>query len=239
MANLTLNGWIQSVAAGVVETVPLQDLESALVLAEDFLGTQGGWVPDTMGDTTGPGVPASGISTSDAIITITVQQRDRIYHADVAGVLNFQLIMNENLSPGLDDATVLANLVDRLDEVVKANLLNTNIKFVEIPSYTGDVTNGATDATERQALQTLITAGGQIINAKAIGLIVARGEYNLDNTYNVQYLYTEQGKGLFVMVVKYTDNLYTTEDDSATNRYGITLDPISYRTAGGTVLPSE
>ena len=239
MANLTLSGWIQSVAAGVVESVPLQDLESALVLAEDFLGTQGGWNPDDAGDPTGPGEPVTGISTSDAIITITVQQRDRIYHADIQGVLNFQIIMNENLSPGLDDASVLANLVDRLDDVVKANLLNTNIKFVEIPSYTGDVTNGATTAEERRDLQTIITTGGQIINAKAIGLIAARAEYNLDNTHNVQYLYTEQGKELFVMVVKYTDSLYNTEDDTAPNRFGIYLDPISYRTSGGVVLPPE
>ncbi len=238
MANLTLNGWIQSVASGVIETVPLQDLESALVLAEDFLSTQGGWVPDNPGDTTGPGVPASGISTSDAIITITVLQQERIYHADIAGVLNFRIIMNENLSSGLDDATVLTNLIDRLDEVVKANLRNTNIEFVDIPSYTGVVTNGPTTPEERRELQTIITTGGQIINAKAIALIAGRGEFNLDNTYNVQYLYTEPGKALFVVLVQYTDTLYNTEVDSA-QRYGITLDPVSYRTAGGTVLPPE
>lgn len=238
MANLTLNGWKASVAAGVVETVPLQTLETALVLADDFLGTQGGWNPDDAGDPTGPGEPVSGISLSDAIVLITLQQRDRIYHVDVAGVLNFRILLNENLSPGLDEATVIANVTDILDNVVQANLLNTNIEFVDIPSFTGVVTNGPTDAAERQAIQQTILAGGQIIDPKAIGLTVARTEYNLDNTYNVQYLYTEPNKSVFVMVIKYTTDLYETVD-SGNQRFGITLDPVSYRTAGGTVLPPE
>lgn len=237
MGTLTLNGWISSAAAGVVESVPLQDFESALVLAEDFIGTQGGWTPDDPGDPTGFGEPASGVSLDQGIVLITVQQQERIYHTDVSGVLNFQIIMNNNLSPGLDDTSVIANLVDLLDDVVQANLLQTNIKFVDIPSYDGVVTNGPTDASVRQSIQNTILAGGQIIDPYAIGLGVARAEYNLDNTYNVEYLYTEPNKALFVMVIQYTDNLYETVDTTADARYGITLDPISYRTTGGTTLP--
>lgn len=237
MGTLTLNGWISSVAAGVVETVPLQDFESSLALAEDFLGTQGGWNPDDPADPTGLGEPVSGVSLDQAIILITAQQQDRIYHTDVSGVLNFRIKMNNNLSSGLDDTSVTANLIDLLDDLVQANLLQTNIEFVDIPSYTGTVTHGPTDASTRQTIQNTITAGGQIIDPYAIGLSVARAEYNLDNTYNVQYLYTETNKALFVMVVKYTDNLYSTVDTTADARYGITLNPVSYQTAGGTTLP--
>lgn len=237
MGTLTLNGWIASVAAGVVETVPLQDFESALALAEDFLGTQGGWSPDDPGDPTGFGEPVSGVTLAQAIVLITIQQQERIYHTDVSGVLNFRIIMNNNLSSGLDDTSVIANIVDLLDDIVQANLLQTNIEFVDIPSYTGVVTNGPTDASTRQNIQSTITAGGQIIDPYAIGLTVARAEYNLDDTHNVEYLYTEPNKALFVMVIKYTDNLYATVDTTADARYGITLDPVSYRTAGGTTLP--
>jgi hypothetical protein len=239
MGTLTLNGWKGSVATGVVESVPLQDFESALILAEDFLGTQGGWNPDDAGDPTGFGEPVSGVTLEESIVLITLEQRDRIYHTDILGVLNFRIILNENLSLGLDDATVVANLVDILDDTVQANLLNTNIEFVDIPSYTGTVTSGATDAAIRQNIQSILLAGGKIIDPYAIGLSVARAEYNLDNTYNVQYLYTESNKALFIMVIKYTDNLYATVDTTADARYGITLDPISYKTAGGTTLPSE
>jgi hypothetical protein len=239
MGTLTLNGWNASVATGVVESVPLQDFESALVLAEDFLGTQGGWNPDDAGDPTGFGEPVSGVTLDESIILITIEQRDRIYHSDISGVLNFRLILNNNLSPGLDDAAVSAAIVDILDDVVQANLLQTNIEFVDIPSYTDTVTNGPTDATRRQDIQNTILAGGQIIDPAVIGLNVARAEYNLDNTYNVEYLYTEPNKVLFVMVIKYTTDLYETIDTTATARYGISLDPISYRTAGGTTLPPE
>jgi hypothetical protein len=237
MGTLTLNGWISSVAAGVVETVPLQDFESSLALAEDFLGTQGGWNPDDVGDPTGIGEPVSGVSLDQAILLITVQQQERVYHTDVSGVLNFRIKMNNNLSTGLDDTSVLANLVDLLDDLVQDNLAQTNIEFVDIPSYTGTVTNGPTDATTRQTIQNTLLAGGQIIDPYAIGLSVARAEYGLDNTYNVEYIYTETNKALFVMVIKYTDNLYSTVDTTADARYGITLDPVSYRTAGGTTLP--
>jgi hypothetical protein len=239
MGTLTLNGWKASVATGVVETVPLQDFESALVLAEDFLGTQGGWNPDDAGDPTGFGEPVSGVTLDESIILITNQQRDRIYHSDISGVLNFRIILNNNLSPGLDDAAVSAAVVDILDDVVQANLLQTNIEFIDIPSYTSTVTNGPTDASTRQSIQNTLLAGGQIIDPSVIGLSVARAEYNLDNTHNVQYLYTEPNKVLFVMVIKYTDNLYSTVDTTADARYGISLDPISYRTAGGTTLPPE
>lgn len=239
MGTLTLNGWIATVAAGVVETVPLQDFESSLVLSEAFLGTQGGWNPDDAGDPTGFGEPVSGVTTEQSIVLITVEQRDRVYHADISGVLNFRIILNENLSPGLDDAAVLANLVDILDDTVQANLLNTNIEFVDIPSYTGVVTNGATTASVRQNIQSTLVAGGQIINPSVIALSVARAEYNLDNTYNVQYLYTEPSKVLFVMIIKYTTDLYESVDTTADARYGITLNPVSFRTAGGTTLPPE
>ena len=239
MGTLTLNGWKASVATGVVESVPLQDFESALILAEDFLGTQGGWNPDDAGDPTGFGEPVSGVTLEESITIITDQQRERIYHSDISGVLDFRIILNNNLSLGLDDAAVTAAVVDILDDVVQANLLQTNIEFVDIPEYTSTVTNGPTDATIRQAIQNTILAGGQIIDPYAIGLNVARAEYNLDNTHNVEYLYTEPNKALFVMVIKYTDNLYSTVDTTADARHGISLDPISYRTAGGTTLPPE
>ena len=238
MSNLTLQGWKQSVAAGVIETVPFQDFESALVLADDFLGTQGGWNPDDAGDPSGPGVPVSGISTSDAIISITVLVRERIYRADVTAVLDFRVVMHENLSPGLDDQTVLDNLVDSLEDLVKENLSKTNMEFVSIPSYTGTVTSGPTTASERLTIQSTITGGGRIIEPRVIALIAARGEFNLDNTWNVEYLYTEPGKSLFVMIVKYLNTDYVTIDSAAT-RYGVKLDPVSYRMTSGTVLPPE
>jgi hypothetical protein len=238
MANLTLNGWTASVAAGTIESLPLQDFESALVLAETFLGTQGGWNPDDVGEPTGPGVPVSGIDLATSILLITLSQRSRIYRGDITGTLNFRIIMNENLATGLDSDTVLLNFTDRLEELVRANINKTNLEFVDIPSFSGNITNGETDAVERVSIQNIITTGGRITEPKALALSSGRAEFNLDNTWNVQYLYTEQNASLFVMILKYTDTSYSTIDSMATNRFGITLDPVSYRTTNGTVLPA-
>jgi hypothetical protein len=238
MVNLTLNGWTASVAAGTIESLPLQDFESALVLAETFLGTQGGWNPDDVGEPTGPGVPVSGIDLATSILLITLSQRSRIYRGDITGTLNFRIIMNENLATGLDSDTVLLNFTDRLEELVRANINKTNLEFVDIPSFSGNITNGETDAVERVSIQNIITTGGRITEPKALALSSGRAEFNLDNTWNVQYLYTEQNASLFVMILKYTDTSYSTIDSMATNRFGITLDPVSYRTTNGTVLPA-
>lgn len=239
MTNLTLNGWKASVATGVVESLPLQDFESALILAESFLATQGGWNPDDAGDPTGPGVPVSGVSLETSIILITLQQLERVYHVDVSANMNFRIVLNENLAIGLTDEAVLTNIADRLTDVVEANLENTNIELVDIPDFTGDVTNGPTTAEERRSIQTLIESGGRIIDPYAIGLIVARGMFSLDNTYNVEYLYTEPAKVLFLQITKYTDTLYENFDLTATSKFGITLDAISFKTTSGVVIPIE
>jgi len=237
MANLTLNGWKASVAAGVVESLPLQDFESALTLAENFLATQGGWNPDDAGDPTGPGEPVSGVDLQTAIALITVQQLERVYHIDVAANMNFRVILNENLAIGLSDVDVLTNITDRLTDIVEANLANTNIELVDIPSFGGDVTSGPTTAQERRDIQTLIESGGRVIEPSAVGLTVARAMFSLDNTHNVEYLYTEPTKVLFIQIAKYLDTLYENIDSTATSKFGITLDAISYKTTGGVTIP--
>ncbi len=239
MANLTLNGWKASVAAGVVESLPLQDFESALVLAESFLATQGGWNPDDAGDPTGSGEPASGISLEASISLITTTQLESIYHVDVSANMNFRIVLNENLAFGLSDGDVLINIADRLTDVVEANLVNTNIELIDIPSFTGDVTNGPTTAEERRSIQTLIESGGRIIEPSAIGLIVARAMFSLDNTHNVEYLYTEPTKVLFLQISKYIDTTYESFDSAATSKFGITLDAISFKTTAGVVIPIQ
>jgi hypothetical protein len=237
MTNLTLNGWKASVAAGVVESLPLQDFESALTLAENFLATQGGWNPDDAGDPTGPGVPVSGVSLEASIVLITVQQLERVYHVDVAANMNFRVVLNDNLAIGLSDEDVLTNIADRLTDVVEANLENTNIELVDIPDFTGTVTNGPTTAEERRAIQTEITGGGRHIAPSVIGLIAARSLFSIDNTYNVEYLYTEPNKVLFIQIAKYTDEFYENFDLTATSKFGISLDAISFKTSSGVIIP--
>ena len=202
MANLTLSGWKQSVAAGVVESLPLQDFESALVLADDFLASQGGWNPDDAGNPTGPGVPVSGVTLEESIILIEQTEIAKVYRTVVSGSMNFSIIMNDKLTEGLTDEEVLTNITDRLSDVVNTNLGRTNIEFVDIPTFTGDVTSGPTTAQQRQDIQNSILAGGRLIDPWSVGLSAARARYNLDTTWNVEYLYTEPNKSLFLSIIK-------------------------------------
>jgi len=236
MTNLTLSGWKQSVAAGLVEIVPLQTFESSLVLADDYLATTGGWVPDDAGDPTGPGVPASGATTGEAMLIIRDEQLERIYSADLSGVLSFTTNFQINLAPGLSDADVLAAMEAKFEDFVEAQLPNTNLAFVNLDSFTGTVAEGPTTQTERQAIQTSILSGGKITNPKEIALVAARARYSLDNTYNVKYMYTQPDKVLFHLMVQYTDATYETEDTNATNQYVIKLDPVTYEVTSGLTI---
>ena len=239
MANLTLSGWKASVAAGVVETVPLQDFQSALVLAEDFLATQGGWQPDDALDPTGPGVPASGVSLEDSILLIGIDRIGRVYHVDVTGTLNFRIKMNENFPQGLTDQEVFDNIAMRLDDLVEANFAKTTMAVEDVTSFGGTVTAGPTTQSDRADIQNQITSGGRLIDPLPIGLNAARASFNLDNTFNVEYIYTEPNKALFISVIKYTDTVYQTVEPGQTQKYAITLDPVSYKTTGGTVVPIQ
>jgi hypothetical protein len=53
----------------------------------------------------------------------------------------------------------------------------------------------------------------------------------------VEYLYTEPTKVLFIQIAKYADTLYENIDSTATSKFGITLDAISYKTTGGVIIP--
>lgn len=239
MTNLTLTGWKRSVAAGLVETVPLQEFESAFLLAEQYLSSQGGWNPDDAGDPTGPGVPVSNVTTGEAIEAIFNEQMSRIYQIEIAGSLAISAFLNENLSPGLSDADVFSNTMVRVQEFLEAEFTKTNLRFDNIISYTGTVTTGPTTSQERVSIQTSIGAGGKIVNPREIALIAARARFDLDTTYNVEYLYTEANKDLFVLVRKYTNTQYTTADTTTDNKFGIKLDSDSFRVTTGVVLPNS
>ena len=135
-----------------MEIVPLQTFESSLVLADDYLAATGGWVPDDAGDPTGPGVPASGATNAQAMQAIKDEQLERIYSADLSGVLSFTTHYQINLATGLSDADVLAAMEARLEDFVEAQLPDTNLAFVNLDSFTGSVVEGPTTEAERQAV---------------------------------------------------------------------------------------
>jgi len=233
MTNLTLNSWKVTVSIGIVEKLPLQDQQSAFILAEDFLATTGGWVPDDPLDPTGPGVPASGVTTEEAIQIIFDNNLDRIYSIDAQGTATFNITFEDILTEGLSDADVLLAIEAKFRDFVESQFTGTNMEFVQLDSFTGTVLNGPTDAAERVALQSLITGGGKLTNPRAIALSAARARFALNPTFNVTYLYTEENKDLFILLNKYTDTTYQTIDTSFTEQFAVNLNPVSYVVTSG------
>ena len=236
MANLTLNSWKVTVSIGVVETLPLQDQVSAFVLAETYLASTGGWIPDDPLNPTGPGVPASGVTTEEAIQIIFNGNLNRIYSVDAQGVVTFNITFEDILTEGLSDEDVLLAIESKFRTFIESQFEGTNMEFVQLDSFTGTVLNGPTDQSERLDLQNLLTGGGKLTNPKAIALSAGRARFSLNNTFNVTYLYTESGKDLFVLIDKYTDTTYQTVDTSSTNQFVINLDPVNYTVTSGIAL---
>lgn len=236
MANLTLNSWKVTVSIGIVEKLPLQDQVSAFVLAEDYLATTGGWVPDDVLDPTGPGVPASGVTTEEAIQIIFDNNLNRVYSIDAQGTVTFNITFENILTEGLSDADVLLAIEAKFRDFVESQFESTNMEFVQLDSFTGTVLSGTTDQAERIALQNLVAGGGKLTNPRAIALSAGRARFALDPTFNVTYLYTEESKDLFVLLNKYTDTTYQTIDISFASQFVIKLDPVIYTVTSGISL---
>lgn len=235
MATFTLQAWNESVALGLVKKLPLQNVDSAFSLSQNYLANNGGWNPDNPADPTGLGEPATGETLEQAINSIFTQQIDQVHTIDVTGDLSFSITVNKNLGLGLSNSDVFLNIEGDLLNIVQTQLADTSIEVLSIPSFAGSISTGATDVSERVAIQAAITGGGKLTDPKAIAVSSARARFNLDNTHNVMYLYTESGKEYFVSIVKYTDATYGTEDPNATNTYSIRLDRLTYKVFSGTV----
>lgn len=235
MAILTLQAWNETVALGLVKKLPLQNIDSAFALSQNYLANNGGWIPDDPGEPIGFGSPATGETLEQAIQSIFNQQIAQIYTADITGSLTFNITLNKNLAVGLSDSDVFFNVEADLSSIIEEQLKDTSLEIVAIPSFSGTISTGATDTVERVGLQALLTSGGKLSNPKAIALSSARAEFNLDNTHNVRYLYTESGKEYFVSIVKYTDTTYSTVDQNATKEYSIRLNRLSYKVFSGTI----
>ena len=179
MANLTLNSWKVTVSIGIVEKLPLQDQVSAFVLAETYLASTGGWVPDDILDPTGPGVPASGVTTEEAIQIIFDNNLNRIYSIDAQGTATFNITFEDILTDGLSDADVILAIEAKVRDFIESQVTEANMEFVQLDSYTGTGLNGPTDAVERVDLQNLVAGGGKLTNPRAIALSAARARFSI------------------------------------------------------------
>ena len=238
MGTLTLVSWKNTVAFGLVQSLPLQDFESALVLTESYLSSIGGWVPDDPADPTGVGEPANGETPEEAIASITTFQYSRIYTVSLNVDSDLKMSVVANLAPGLDDSSVLGSIENTVTDVINAQLTDTALELEDVTTFTGTVISGGEiSATDRSNIQTTIAAGGKLIDPPVIALVATRTRYNLDTTWNISNIYTEPDEPLVFITKKYTDTSYTTLDAETTS-YTLKLDSKKYTVISGLKLTS-
>ena len=243
MSNESLSAWKTDTSLIVVSKLPYQTLESALALVEDYLSATGGWIPDDVDVPTGPGVPASGATQTEAATTITEEQLETMYTSDLTATITLNLSLVSKLSAGLSSDDVLASIEDALTSWIESQVESTDMNFISLDSYSGTVVSGGRTTTServsiKNAVDDSINNGTTLYDPKEIALKVTREQYNLDNTFNVTYIFTETDNDLIFLIEKYLTNM-TDLNLSDDNTYTVSLDAATYTLTSGIVKKRE
>jgi len=239
MSNQSLQAWKTDTAFLVVTKLPFEDFESAFVLAEEYLSSTGGWNPDDEDDPTGPGMPVSGATSDEASDIIREEQFSSVYSIPVEATITISLEYITKLIGGLAAQDVLDNIEEGLNQFIADQLEPTDIQYDSLVSFTGVPVEGSLTTQDiRTELNTVVEAGGKLIDPKALALEYSRTTYTLDNLWNVTYLYTKEDNDLFVLVEKYLAD-YSALDLSDDRQFFVSLDPVSYEVTGGALLTRE
>lgn len=234
MSNESLASWKTDTAIILLGTLPLQTLDSANVLVEDYLSATGGWVPEDPGDPTGPGEPASGETSPQAAQSIADEQLERVYNirTEASIKLNFHLV--QNLDPGLSDNDVIILIEETVNNFIAEQLGCTNMELTEVTSFETDIQRGGTTTQDiRDMAQADIESGDKLIDPVAISLSLARERFDLDDNWNVSYIYNEPDQDIVAQVERYTDTTYATLDPFSVTQHIVTIDTVNYQLASG------
>lgn len=238
MTAFTLAGWKLTTAGAVVNTLPLQTTDEALILVDEYLSTIGGWVPNDPGDTTGEGFPANGLSPSEAASEITSARLERTHRLD--GKMNIEVNLQyiANFVPGQDDEDIIAQMRPLIEDFVQQQLSNSPLGFIDITEVTGSVTAGGQETSEeRVKIREALDEGRDQRDPRVVALRAALRLYNLDDTWNVQTTYTEPNLPLVVVIRKYLNTAYISLDTGSQIQYVMTVNPNTFSVSGGVSNP--
>lgn len=234
MSNESLASWKIDTSIILLGTLPLQTIDSALVLVEQYLSSTGGWIPEDSSDPTGPGEPASGESSQEAANTITDSQLGRIYNTQVTANIDVGFNVIQNLDTGLTNEEVLVLIQETIENFIQEQLGFTILSLNSMNSSDGTTKQGGktTDA-ERIAADTDVKSGNKLIDPVSISLKLARERFDLDDFWNVTYIYNEPDQNIVAIVERYTSTTYTTLDPLTTTQNVVTMDATTYKLASG------
>lgn len=234
MSNESLASWKTDTAIILLGTLPLQTLDSANVLVEDYLSATGGWVPEDPSDPVGPGEPASGETSPQAAQSIADEQLERVYNIDIAANIKVNFNLVQNLDPGLTDNDVIILIEETVNNFIADQFGCTNMELAEVTDFDTDIQRGGTTTADIRVMANAeVESGNKLIDPVAISLDLARDRFGLDDKWNVVYIYNEPDQDIVAQVEKYTDTTYTLLDNSSGTQHVVTIDAANYQLASG------
>jgi hypothetical protein len=236
--------WANTTAALLTTDLPLQSLNSAVNLAFAYISNVGGWVPNDPSDPNGPGAPANSATETEAAATIAAQQYAEVYDLNFQVLVTVECQMTAQLGFGLDLAAAAAALSPDVAAFITTAINGSSIPVrvnsvsTQTPTSGKSLIGGQTTETIRQIIASDLIGDNKIIDYKELALQYATTVNGLDDTWNVQSVYSQNNTPVVVTIVKYADNTYNTLDTTSTTIYVYSVSPTTYQIVTGVILNS-
>lgn len=204
---MTEEQWKINIGQRLLSVLPSNDLTSAMALADAWLVANGGWdAPNEQ--------PTGGQSDDTVVAAIQSAEIGKTKTLTITVPISVQVAAVGNFASG----TLQADMVTALQSAVQSRIGSLfGRDGSKVLSYTwGSATSslrssGSLSASDMQAVETQVAAGGNLIDPAAIATERARLTHSLDNTWVCSSLYTRGNSTEPVMafVTKFTTSSYT------------------------------
>lgn len=216
----TQTDWTNNTISIVLGDLPSLSYDTAKEIVDAYLTSVGGW--DGV-----DGAPANDDTPSDAATAIKTQQLSRTSTAEIDVPVTVKVEVAGHFADGTSDADKVAALQALVQSRVDALLSGYGADTVSYDWGNDTYTvrsGGALNQSQRQAVQTEVNAGGQLMDVAAIATERARSDHALDTLWVADEIYvTPDESFLGIVVNKYISTAYATQDGAATEKYVVTL----------------
>lgn len=242
MSDSDLTTYVTATATLLTGELPLQSVDSAITLVYAYISDVGGWVPDNPSDPTGPGVPFNNATEAAAASAIAAQQINNVYDLNFSTSVTIECQFSAQLGSGLSlseaAASMAANVTAFITDTINNSPYPLSVTATQTPSANSDrsLVGGNTTQAIREAIVTDLSGDNKIVDYKEIALQFAISTHGLDDTWNVQYVYTQSESPIVIVINKYTDDTYATLDSDNTTTYVFTMSPTNYGIVAGVTI---
>ena len=236
-----------STAILVLLQLPLQSLETATTLFYAYMSDVGGWVPDDPLQPLGDGVLFNNFTEQQAADEITTNQFDSVYdlNFDVTVTINAQVVAQ--LTSGLTMEHAAGSMANQVALFISDAINQSSIPLRVLDANVGDqiltdqfsqTTGGRTTPEVRMSIASAIANVDAVKenDYKGIALMFVQNTYGVDDSWNIESVYTEQNQPIAVIIKKYTDGTFVDLDNSEPIGYVISVNSDTYQVVTGVII---